>query len=113
MNPAGYNNDQRRDVRVSVDFPVKLSIGTQLTVEGRLRDLSAKSAFIRVRHSVFLSMNDEVGVAIQCSATNADDVVQGRARISRIDPGEGVAVYFTKMDSASEERLKAFLQKQG
>ena len=33
----------------------------------------------------------------------------GKARVSRIDPGHGIAIYFTKIDEHSSARLKQFV----
>lgn len=107
-NPADFNN-QRSDLRFSSELPVKISIGSQLTLNGQLKDLSMKSAFIRIKYSIYLQMNDEVGFAIQCSPKE-EDVITGLARISRISAGEGFAIYFTKMEKPSVSKLKEFLK---
>jgi|GEM_PF-1340111 len=103
-------NNQRRDARVKVELVAQISIGSQLTLNGRLKDLSHKSAFIVLKHSVYLQVNDEVGFLIQLDALNKENVVQGSARISRIAPGEGLAIYFTEVEAASQLCLKKFLK---
>jgi len=103
--PSGPR-DLRRDARVSSELPVTISIGTQFSVQGHLKDLSQKSAFIRIRHSMFLQTNDDVGFSIQLSPTDVNEVIQGMARVSRIVPGEGFAVYFLKLDDASMTHLR-------
>ena len=103
--------DQRGQPRVNVEFPVTISVGSQLTVKGHLKDISLNSAFIRIKNNIYLNINDEIGIAIQSSADDAKIVVQGQARISRIVPGEGLAVYFTKIDDASSNYIKKVLQK--
>lgn len=108
LNPIG-SNDQRGQPRVSVEFPATISVGSQLTVNGQLKDLSLNSAFIRIKNSIFLNINDEIGFTIQCSANDAD-LVQGLARISRMVPGEGLVIYFTKIDDTSLKNIKKFLQ---
>ncbi|MBF0486108.1 MAG: PilZ domain-containing protein [Candidatus Omnitrophica bacterium] len=102
--------DQRKELRISSNFAASISIGSQLTVQGQLKDLSFKSAFIKIKNSIFLQSNDEVGLVIQCSSTNADDVIESVARVSRIVVGEGIAVYFTKMNDISAARLRKLLQ---
>ena len=110
INQIG-KNDQRGQPRVNVEFPATISVGSQLTVKGQLKDLSLNSAFIRIRNSLYLNINDEVGITIQCSPDGENEVIQGLARISRMVPGEGFVVYFTKIDEASLKHIKKFLQK--
>ena len=102
--PIG-SNDLRREQRIESGLPVRISVGSQISVQGQLRDLSLKSAFIIIKNNIFLSVNDEIGIAIQCSK-KADDLIEGMACVSRIVPGEGFAVYFTKLDTASSDKLK-------
>ena len=110
--PIG-SNDQRGLPRVSVEFPVTISVGSQLTVKGQLKDLSLGSAFIRIKNNIYLSINDEVGIIIQPSPEGTDVAIEGLARVSRIVPGEGLAVYFTKLDDDSVNSLKKLLLKLG
>jgi len=106
--PMG-SKEQRKDLRVNSDLPARISIGSQLTVQGRLKDLSLTSAFITIKSSIFLKTGDVVGFAIQASSNNADDLIEGLASVFRIVAGEGLAVYFTKMDESSSDRLKKIL----
>ena len=101
-------HDQRGQQRLSVDFPATISVGTQLTIKGQVKDISLNSAFIKIKNSIFLNINDEVGITIQCSA---NELIQGLARISRMVPGEGFVVYFTKIDDDSVKHIKKILQK--
>jgi hypothetical protein len=112
VNPIG-NNDQRGQLRVNAEFPATISVGSQLTVKGQLKDLSSSSAFIRIKNNIFLSVNDEVGFTIQLSSGSDDEIIEGLARISRIVPGEGLAIYFTKIDDDSLKCIKKFLPKSG
>jgi len=105
------NNDQRGQPRVNVEFPATISVGTQLTVKGHLKDLSLNSAFVRIKNAIYLNINDEIGITIQCSSDDASVQIQGQARISRIVPGEGFVVYFTKIDDDSLKNIKKLLQK--
>jgi hypothetical protein len=109
-NQTGMN-DQRGQPRVELELPVAISVGSQLTVKGQLKDLSLNSAFIRIKSSVYLDVNDEIGIAIQSSPEDATVQIQGMARISRIVPGEGLAVYFTQLDEESLKCIKKLLQK--
>src|ERR1700691_5641652 len=92
------SSDQRGQARVSVEFPATISVGSQLSIKGQLKDISLNSAFVKIKNSIYLNINDEIGIAIQCSSDDAGVMIQGMARISRIVPGEGFAVYFTELD---------------
>ena len=99
-------NEQRQESRVGVELPVQISVGSQFTIQGTLKDLSPKSAFITMKSSVYLQNNDEVGFSIRLAPDDDTKVIEGLARISRIAVGEGMAIYFTKMDDASTGRLR-------
>jgi c-di-GMP-binding flagellar brake protein YcgR len=103
-------NEQRQDLRIDLELPVEISVGSQLTLHGTLKDVSQKSAFITMKSSVYLQTNDEVGFAIQLDPDDDTQLIEGMARISRIAVGEGMAIYFTKMDDASTGRLKGLLK---
>ena len=110
VNQMG-SNDQRGQPRVMLDLPATISVGSQLSVKGQLKDLSLNSAFIKIKNSIYLNVNDEIGISIQCSADDAGVQIQGMARISRIVPGEGFAVYFTQLDDESMNCIKKLFQK--
>jgi hypothetical protein len=103
-------NDQRGQPRISVEFPATISVGSQFTIKGQLKDLSLNSAFVKIKNSIYLNINDEIGITIQCSTIEAGVQIEGLARISRIVPGEGFAVYFTKLDDNSLKHIKKLLQ---
>ena len=105
MQPSSFHN-QRQSQRVALSLPVQIKIDSQITLQGQLKDLSSKSAFIKIKGSTYMQTNDEVGFAIQRSLENAEEHVQGLARIVRIEAGEGITIYFTKMDETSTNRLK-------
>jgi len=111
-NPIG-NSDQRGQPRLVVEFPATISVGTQLTVKGQLKDLSLNSAFVKIKNNIYLNINDEIGITIQCSTEDASVLIQGMARISRMVPGEGFVVYFTKIDENSLKQIKKLLLKSG
>lgn len=110
MNNPNIRREQRRDARTQSEVPVSIIIGTQLTVQGHLRDVSMKSAFIRMKNNIFIAVNDEIEFAIQCSQ-DKEDVVHGKGCIARIEKGEGFGIYFTEMDAQSEQKLKALIEK--
>lgn len=99
-------NNQRQFNRISSSLPVQISVGSQITLQGQLRDLSPKSAFIRLKSSIYMKLNDELSFQIKRSLEDMEACVQGMARISRIAAGEGIAIYFVKMDENSTLRLK-------
>lgn len=105
ISPQDFKN-QRQALRVSSDLPIRISIGSQLSFSGHLKDLSLKSAFIKVSGSIFVQSGDEITFIINSSTNNVLDLIKGFARISRIVPGEGFAVFFIKMDENSQNRLK-------
>jgi hypothetical protein len=105
--------DQRGQPRASVELPATITVGSQISIKGQLKDLSLSSAFIRIKSSVYLNVNDEIGIAIECSTNDTSVLIQGTARISRMVPGEGFAIYFTKVDEASSKCIKKILQKAG
>ncbi|MBF0122267.1 MAG: PilZ domain-containing protein [Candidatus Omnitrophica bacterium] len=102
-------NDQRSEKRISVDLPAQIMVGTQLVLNGILKDLSLRSAFIVMKSSVYMKLNDEVGFSIMRSPGSSSVLIQGWARVSRIVVGDGLAIYFTSMDDASTGRLKKLL----
>lgn len=106
-----YNDNRRQNNRVNSTLPVEISIGSQVTIQGRLKNLSDKSAFVEMRSSLFLQLNDELNFQIKYSLDDPDKSITGVARISRIAAGEGIAIYFTKLDTADAARLKELLNR--
>ena len=102
-------NNRRENNRVAASLPVEICIGSQVTIQGQLKDISSKSAFIRMKSSVFMQLNDELHFLIRCSTEESQEAFGGVARISRIAIGEGIAIYFTKMDESSSSRLKQLI----
>jgi hypothetical protein len=98
--------DQRRDLRVDHKVPIQINVGSQFTLQGAVKDVSSKSAFVTIKASVCFQVNDELGFMIQAVSGKEDEAIKGLARISRIAPGEGFVIYFTKFDGDSERRLK-------
>ena len=104
-------NNQRQTERVNLNLPIQISFGSQITLQGQLRDISSKSAFIKIKASIFMQPNDELNFEIQPSANGPDGCIQGAARISRIAVGEGIAIYFVKMEEESSRLLQQLVQK--
>ena len=101
-----YNNNQRDTQRLSLSIPIDLIFGTQITLRGQIKNLSLKGAFIIIKSSVHMATNDELEVNIKGLPGDPDACIQATARISRVAPGEGIAIYFTKMDGISEGHLQ-------
>ena len=99
-------NNQRNIQRLSLSFPIDLIFGTQITLHGQIKDLSLKSAFIIVKSSIHMDTNDELKFSITGLPDDPDGVIEGSATISRVAPGEGIAIYFTKMDERSTKNLQ-------
>ncbi len=108
MSTQAFPN-KRKISRIHSNLPIQLSFGSQITLEGYLKDVSLKSAFIKLKSSIFLQPNDELTFRIQRPAQDDKDRIEGSARISRIAKGEGIAIYFTKMDEGSTSRLKELI----
>lgn len=101
--------DQRQAQRVLLSLPVEISFGSQITLQGQLKDISLKSAFIKVKSSIYMQPNDELSFAIKKTPESPEGYVHGMACIARVEPGEGIAIYFTKMDESSTTHLKELL----
>ncbi|MBP6343605.1 MAG: PilZ domain-containing protein [Candidatus Omnitrophica bacterium] len=109
MHQSDSYKNQRQTQRVPVNLTIKMSFGTQVTLTGRIKDLSLKSAFILVKSSVHMDMNDEISFVIEHPSDSSQQGVQGQARISRVAAGEGIAIYFIKLDEASMNLLKQWV----
>ena len=96
--------------RIPSSLPIQLKFGSQITLAGVLKDISIKSAFIKIKESVYLQPNDEVDFSIINTRNGVEEAVTGSGRISRIAAGEGIAIYFTQMDADSSIRLKELLE---
>ncbi len=99
-----YQN-QRESNRVAVNMPIQLSFGTQIVLQGQLKDLSLKSAFVLVKSSICMAPNDELSFALEISKEHPKGTVYGTAVISRVNVGEGIAIYFSKLNDAATARL--------
>ena len=109
LHPESYHN-QRSNQRVPVNLTVKISFGSQVTVTGRIKDLSLKSAFIMIKGGVHMQLNDEITFTVESPEGSTLVGFSGTARISRVSAGEGIAVYFVKMEEESTEHLKKMVE---
>ena len=108
MYPAGFK-EQRNESRVNSQLPIQINIGIQFSLQGHLQDLSLKGALVKIKNSVFINANDEFGFNIG-ELSKKDELITGQARVSRLLPGEGFAIYFTKIEDGSLLRLKKLLK---
>ena len=99
-------NNQRDIQRVNVSIPIALIFGTQITLKGQVKDLSLKSVFVMVKSSIHMATNDELEFNIENLPSNIEGSIRGSARISRVALGEGIAIYFTKLDETSAKNLQ-------
>jgi hypothetical protein len=102
-------NNQRNTQRINVFLPIQLSFGTQIVLQGQMKDLSAKSTFVIIKSSIHMECNDDLTFLIENLPNNIEGSIQGSARISRVVPGEGIAIYFTKMDEKSAANLQRLM----
>lgn len=109
QHPESFHN-QRLNQRVPVNLTVKISFGSQVTLTGRVKDLSLKSAFIVIKGGVHMQLNDEIAFVIESPEGSTLQGVNGLARISRVSAGEGIAVYFVRMDEDSTSHLKKMVE---
>ena len=107
---ATHSNNNRTNQRFSFSVPIHLIFGSQITLMGQIKDLSLKSAFINVKsNSIHMAINDELQFMIEKIPNNANAIIEGSARISRVSAGEGIAIYFIKMDEKSTTHLKGLI----
>lgn len=110
MANSNFYNNQRQNHRVPVNLIAKISFGSQVTLMGRIRDLSLKSAFILIKGAVHMQLNDEIAFTIEPGEATQQPAVSGMARISRISAGEGIAIYFVKLDENSTNQLRKLVE---
>ncbi len=110
MYQSDPNKNQRQNQRVQVNLTVKISFGSQVTLTGRIRDLSPKSAFIVIKAGVHMQLNDELAFVIDHPLGPTHRGAEGTARISRVSAGEGIAIYFTKLDDASTAQIRQWVE---
>jgi hypothetical protein len=97
--------NQRNTDRVSSNLPIQLGFGSQITLSGQIKDLSLKAAFVIVKSSIHMATHDELTFTIENLPFNIDGTITGSARISRVAPGEGIAIFFIKLDDTSNNLL--------
>lgn len=98
-------NNNRHSPRFSSSLPIQISFGSQITLLGQIKDLSLKSAFVILKSSIHMALNDELSFSIANAKGEFNGDIEGKARISRISAGEGIAIYFTEIAEPSLTHL--------
>ncbi len=109
MQDRARFQDKRKEQRVAVTAKIKISIGTQLTVEGQIKDITLNSAFITMRNNIYLNSNDTISYEFEVTLDGKLCIFKGNAYVTRIVKGEGFVISFLKMDEASLNNLKKLL----
>jgi len=104
--------NRRQVKRVNKSRPIHIFFGEQVVIKGIIRDISEKSAFIDIGNSIYVQREDVLKFKIFTTDDESGDCVSGEARVSRIAPDEGIAIYFTDMDRESAELMKTLLSSQ-
>lgn len=107
--PSSFK-EKRQESRINSSLSVLVSIGTQLTLKGNLRDLSMTSAFVNIKESVFIETGDDITLSFNQSNVEVDDFIKVSAKVSRLVKGEGFAVYFTKVTDSAKEEIQKLCQ---
>ena len=101
--------ERRRNPRVVVDVPVRLSMGGE-SLPGRLRDICRDAALVEVHRDTALG----TPVSLVFELPDVEGLVNVSGEVIRQGPGEGdaraVAVLFKSMQPAAEGRIARFLQ---
>lgn len=100
--------NKRQNQRTSVNLPIQLNVGTQVSFQGYVKDLSLMSAFVKTSNKVYLKAHEELSFSIK-RGNSDENSINGQARVSRIAEGEGIAIYFTQMDQASTDQLRQLI----
>ncbi len=100
------SNNRRNTNRIQANLPIEIYVDSQITVQGTVKDISTQSAFIAMKSSIFMQVNDELKFSMKLSLNGNEERIGGVAKISRISPGEGIAIYFTRMEPAAMALLK-------
>ena len=102
-------HERRREYRNTIETPIKINVGTQLSVLGQTKDISINSALILIKNNIFLDTNDKITFSFEYSTKGEKLTVEGSAYVSRIIKGEGFAISFTQLTGNSLSNLKKIL----
>jgi len=108
--PERSPHNRREDRRVASNLPIELKLDAQVTVQAKLKDISPNSAFVQMRESVYMRLNDELKFFIKRVGGDLATGIAGTGRISRIVQGEGIALYFTELDKEASAQLAELLK---
>jgi len=107
-NPKAFDN-RRHEKRIPSNLAIELKLDAQVTVTGTLKDLSPRSAFVKIRESAYVKLHDELQFFIKRAGQDVAKGIAGRARITRIAQGEGIGIYFTDIEKNSLPQLEQVL----
>jgi hypothetical protein len=109
MNQPG--EERRRSRRVTVDLPVRLTIGSA-SLPGRVRDICRDAALVEVHHECALGSV----VALAFDLGDEGGAIQVTGDVIRIARGDGdaraVAVLFRDLQPQAEGRIEMFLNRE-
>ena len=103
------SQERRQYQRINTNLPIELKVDAQITVQGQIKNLTEKGAFIQVKSGVHIQVHDEFEFGIKVSRDAEKASVTGKACVSRIDPGQGMAIYFVGLSEAAQKELQVLL----
>lgn len=111
MSNDERREERRRNPRVAVDVPVRLTLGRD-SIPGRLRDICRDAALVEVHHECTLGSD----VSLMFELAEEDGPLQVAGQVIRLAPGDGdaraVAVLFRDVHPSVEGRIAMFLHRQ-
>ena len=111
MSSGSTPEDRRRNPRITVDVPVRLTIGHE-AAPGRLRDICRDAALVELHRTC--TAGEEVFLAFELA--EEDGPIQVSGTVIRIAEGDGdtrsVAVLFRHVQPAAEGRIEMFLSRE-
>jgi len=110
MSSGSTPEDRRRNPRITVDVPVRLTIGHE-AAPGRLRDICRDAALVELHRAC--TLGEEALLAFELA--EEDGPIQVTGTVIRIAEGLGdahaVAVLFRNVQPAAEGRIEMFLSR--
>jgi hypothetical protein len=110
MSNDERREERRKNPRVAVDVPVRLTMGRD-SIPGRLRDVCRDAALVEVHHDCPLGSE----VSLMFELAEEDGPMQVTGQVIRLAPGDGdaraVAVLFRDLHPSAEGRIEMFLNR--
>ena len=98
-------NERRYVKRIVTEVAIDLKIDSQITVCGNVKNINENGAFIQIKSSVSMRVNDQFEFVIK----NEQGRIAGMVCISRVVPGDGIGVYFLDLDSDSKKNIQILI----